>query len=170
MIAPRCAPQLLAAGRGRSLLALLVGRRRHDRLEPARRRASLDLGLPLATYGALVAGLARCRSTASIDTLVHATPLILAGLSVGLVLQGRPVQHRRPGPVPHGRPGAAAVGAALADAPPLVAIPAGAPGRLRRRRRSTASSPASLKAYTGAHEVVTTIMLNYIAVLIVVVG
>ena len=80
-------------------------------------------------------------------------------------LQGRPVQHRRPGPVPDGRPRGGRVGAALADGPPLVAIPLAILAGDRRQARSTASSRAVLKAFTGAHEVVTTIMLNYIALL-----
>ena len=77
-------------------------------------------------------------------------------------LQGRPVQHRRAGPVPHGRLAAAAVGASVAEPPAIVAIPL-AVARRRLAGRRWGFIPGALKAWTGAHEVVTTIMLNFIA-------
>jgi simple sugar transport system permease protein len=61
---------------------------------------------------------------------------------------------------------AAAVGAGLADAAGVVAIP----GALLAGLVAGALwglIPGALKAYTGAHEVVTTIMLNYIALQLV---
>ena len=98
------------------------------------------------------------------ETLTFATPLIAAGLGVGARLPRRPVQHRWPRPDAHrGRRRRL--------------------GRLRVRpavRASTSSSPSSpaslggaiwggivglLKARTGAHEVIVTIMLNYVALL-----
>ena len=61
--------------------------------------------------------------------------------------------------------GAVIVGVALARrARPIVAIPVALAGRDARRRRSWGFIPGFLKAVSGAHEVVTTIMLNYVAV------
>ncbi|MGI8999836.1 MAG: ABC transporter permease, partial [Candidatus Limnocylindria bacterium] len=58
--------------------------------------------------------------------------------------------------------GSAAVGALVAGASPLVAIPAAiAAGALLGA--AWGFIPGALKAWTGAHEVVTTIMLNFIA-------
>ena len=58
--------------------------------------------------------------------------------------------------------GSAAVGASLAGASPLVALPAAIlAGALTGA--AWGFIPGALKAWTGAHEVVTTIMLNFIA-------
>ena len=104
------------------------------------------------------------RSGRITETLVAATPLIFAGLGGRDLVPDRRVQHRRRGPV--------------------------RPRRVRRRRRRRSPSrtsrrrsssscrriagivtgaawgfiPGFLKARTGAHEVITTIMLNYVAV------
>ena len=58
--------------------------------------------------------------------------------------------------------GAAAVGAALAGASALIAIPV-AIGAGALLGAGWGFIPGALKAWTGAHEVVTTIMLNFIA-------
>ena len=62
----------------------------------------------------------------------------------GARLQGRPVQHRRPGPVPDGR-ARAGLGRRRRspDAPPLVSIPLALAGRGRSSGRSGPASPAT---------------------------
>ena len=75
-------------------------------------------------------------------------------------LQGRALQHRRTRPVPDGR--ARRRRRAWVRAPPIVAIPiAYLAGALLGA--AWGFIPGALKAWTGAHEVVTTIMLNFIA-------
>lgn len=121
----------------------------------------VDLLLPLRTYAALLQG-----SVGSfdgiVDTIVNAAPLILVGLGVGLCFRAGLFNIGGQGQFLIGAVAAAAVGAALADASPIVAVP------LAILAAMAAGAfygfiPGALKAFTGAHEVVTTIMLNYIA-------
>ncbi len=125
----------------------------------------LDLALPFKAYTALLEG-AFLSVNGWIDTLVRATPLILAGLSVGLCFKAGLFNIGAQGQFMLGGLAAGWVGAELAGAAPIVAIPmavlAGAAAGA-----VWGFIPGWLKAYTGAHEVVTTIMLNYIALLIV---
>jgi ABC-type uncharacterized transport system permease subunit len=126
---------------------------------------SLDLALPFEAYSALLEG-AFLSFNGWIDTLVRATPLILAGLSVGLCFKAGLFNIGAFGQVLLGGLAAGWVGASLAGAEPLLAI------TLSLLAGAAAGAvwgfiPGWLKAYTGAHEVVTTIMLNYIAGLIV---
>ena len=100
---------------------------------------------------------------AIVNSLVVATPLVLGGLSVALRLQGRPVQHRRPGSVPDGRPRRSRHGRRrCATSAVYIAIPAALVGGMLFGA-VWGFIPGFLKAFSGAHEVVTTIMLNYIA-------
>jgi len=127
--------------------------------------SSFDLTLPLATYWALVQG-SLLSVNGLVDTVVAGAPLILVGLSVGFCFKAGLFNIGGQGQFLVGAITAAAVGAALADAPPIVAAPvailaAVAAGALY------GLIPGFLKAYTGAHEVVTTIMLNYIAIQVV---
>lgn len=124
-----------------------------------------SLILPLVAYSAMLQG-AFGGVDRIVETLVHATPLILGGLSVGLAFKAGLFNIGAQGQFLMGGLGAAAAGTAVASWPPVVAIPiallAGiAIGALY------GSIPGVLKAYTGAHEVVTTIMLNYIAIYLV---
>jgi len=121
----------------------------------------LDLTLPLRTYYALLSG-SLLSFTAIIDTIVYATPLILVGLAVGVGFKGGLFNIGGLGQFYMGALAAAGVGAALASASPLVAVPA-ALGAGIVAGAIYGFIPGFLKAYTGAHEVVTTIMLNYIA-------
>jgi simple sugar transport system permease protein len=124
-----------------------------------------DPFLPVAAYWALLQG-----SIGSfdgiVDTLVNATPLILVGLGVGLCFKAGLFNIGGQGQFYMGALGAAAVGAALADSPPVVAIPLAVAGAVAAGA-IYGFIPGFLKAFTGAHEVVTTIMLNYIAGFIV---
>ena len=128
-------------------------------------KGSLDPSLPLAAYWALLRG-----SVGSIDgiidTLVRGTPLILVGLAVGLGFKAGLFNIGGQGQFLVGAVSAAAVGGALHDATPIVAM------SLALLAGTLAGLvygfiPGFLKAFTGAHEVVTTIMLNYVALYIV---
>ena len=95
-------------------------------------------------------------------TILAAAPLILGGLAVGLGFKAGLFNIGAQGQFLMGALGAAAVGASLAGASPLVAIPAAIlAGALTGA--AWGFIPGALKAWTGAHEVVTTIMLNFIA-------
>lgn len=122
-----------------------------------------DPALPLAAYTALLEGAAGDVNGIT-RTIVNASPLLLAGLSVALGFKAGLFNIGATGQLAMGGFTAAVVGAQVADAGILVAAPiaviAGAiAGALY------GFIPGLLKAATGAHEVVTTIMLNFIATL-----
>lgn len=121
----------------------------------------LDLGLPLVAYGALIKG-AVGGETAIINTVVAATPLVLTGLAVGVGFKAGLFNIGGAGQVLVGGFCAVLVGSAVAEQPaPIavtVAVLAGAIGGA-----IYGFIPGALKAFTGAHEVVSTIMLNSIA-------
>lgn len=125
----------------------------------------LDWGLPLRAYGALVEG-ALLTVNGWIDTLVRATPYILAGLAVGIGFKAGLFNIGAQGQFLMGALGAVAAALALGGAPPLVAIPLTLLAGLLAGA-AYGFIPGWLKAYTGAHEVVVTIMLNYVALQIV---
>lgn len=99
-------------------------------------------------------------------TLADAAPLVLTGLSVGLGFKAGLFNIGAGGQLYMGGFAAAVVGAALSTQPPILAISlavtAGAAAGL-----AWGFIPGALKAYTGAHEVVVTIMLNAIAISII---
>ena len=154
----------LALTGGAVLLALVVGAVLMTITSPII-TGSLDLWLWFEAYAALVEG-ALLSSTGLIDTLVRATPYILAGLSVGLCFKAGLFNIGAQGQFLMGALGAVAAGIVLAEAPPVVAIP------LAMLAGVAAGAfygfiPGWLKAFTGAHEVVVTIMLNFVALQIV---
>ena len=124
-----------------------------------------DLALPFQAYAALLEG-ALLSVNGWIDTLVRATPLILAGLSVGICFKAGLFNIGAQGQFLVGGLAAGWAGATLASSEPvlavLLALLAGAAAGA-----AYGFVPGWLKAYTGAHEVVTTIMLNYVALLII---
>ena len=149
---------------GAVVLALLVGAVALVASSPLV-KGYVDLGLPLATYGALVQG-SILSINGLVDTIVNATPLILVGLAVGLGFKAGLFNIGGQGQFLMGAVASAAAGAALSQSSPVMAIPlallAGmAAGALY------GFIPGFLKAVTGAHEVVTTIMLNYVAIYVV---
>ncbi len=149
---------------GALVLALLVGAVALVASSPLV-KGYVDLGLPLATYGALVQG-SILSINGLVDTIVNATPLILVGLAVGLGFKAGLFNIGGQGQFLIGAVASAAAGAALSQSSPVIAIPlallAGmAAGALY------GFIPGFLKAFTGAHEVVTTIMLNYVAIYVV---
>ena len=128
--------------------------------------------LPLAAYGALVEGSVgkpelwlAGNFTAISNLLVQAAPLMLGGLAVGLGFKAGLFNIGVAGQFLFGAFFAAIVGAQLAQvdtnfAVPLALLAGGAAGA------AYGFIPGFLKARTGAHEVVTTIMLNSIAALV----
>lgn len=120
--------------------------------------------LPLFAYANLLAG-AFGSGTALGNTLVATAPLILGGLAVGLAFKAGLFNIGVAGQFLVGAFAAAVVGSALAGAPAIAAVTAafvaGALGGA-----ALAFIAGYLKARTGAHEVVTTIMLNNAAALL----
>ncbi len=124
-------------------------------------RGSLDLMLPLQAYGNLFEG-AFGSLRGILFSIVSATPLILGGMAVGLGFKAGLFNIGVPGQFLMGALGSAAIGAYLAGASPFIAIP-GAILAAAVLGAAWGFIPGALKAWTGAHEVVTTIMLNFIA-------
>jgi general nucleoside transport system permease protein len=123
-----------------------------------------DVGLPLAAYGALVGGVLTFDGLTS--TLVYSTPLILAGLGVAIGFKAGLFNIGGRGQFLMGAVGAMAVATVLqGGAPAWIVIPlALLAGALLGGVAGFV--PGYLKATSGAHEVVTTIMLNYILVFV----
>ena len=161
------------------LLALLCGTILIILTSPAS-HGSLDFLLPIKAYEALLEGATGISfldtdgdtttlaislipsAQALTNTLVRASPLILTGLAVGLGFKAGLFNIGGNGQVLVGAFFAALTGAALAQQPvPIaltVAVLAGAIGGALY-----GFIPGALKAFTGAHEVVVTIMLNSLA-------
>jgi ABC-type uncharacterized transport system permease subunit len=117
---------------------------------------------PLAAYGALFQG-AFGNSAAIGRTLEKATPLILGGLAVAFAFKAGLFNIGGQGQLLLGAIAAAAVGFGVKGLPfiihmPLALLVGSLVGALY------AAIAGALKTYTGAHEVITTIMLNYVAI------
>ena len=101
------------------------------------------------------------------NTMQASAPLVLTGLAVGLGFKGGLFNIGGTGQVLVGGFTAALVGAAVAEQPvPIavtIAVTAGALGGA-----AYGFIPGFLKAFTGAHEVVVTIMLNSLAAIAIV--
>jgi general nucleoside transport system permease protein len=120
--------------------------------------------LPFYAYQALIVG-AFGNENALLNTLVDSAPLMFGGLAVGLGFKAGLFNIGVAGQFLVGAFAAAVVGASLASAPMIVAMPlalvtGGLAGGVY------GFIPGYLKARTGAHEVVTTIMLNSTAALL----
>ena len=122
--------------------------------------SAFDVGLPIKAYQSLISGFASANGITS--TLVYATPLALAGLGVAIGFRAGLFNIGGRGQFLIGAVGAMAVVTWIGkDAGPWITIPlallvgaslGGFAGFI----------PGLLKATSGAHEVVTTIMLNYV--------
>jgi general nucleoside transport system permease protein len=114
-----------------------------------------------AAYGALLSGAVGSSSALS-ETIVSATPLMLAGLGIALGFRAGLFNIGAEGQVIAGGLVAGYVGFAIHGLPVFVHLPlallAGLAGGAL-----WGFIPGILKATTGAHEVITTIMLNYVA-------
>jgi simple sugar transport system permease protein len=127
-------------------------------LEPGK---PIDIGLPLRAYVALLDG-SLGSENGRVSTLVQAAPLMLAGLGIALGFKAGLFNIGGQGQFLLAALAAVAAAQLVKDNTALIAIPvayvAGAlVGAL------WGFIPGFLKAVSGAHEVVTTIMLNFIA-------
>ncbi len=121
----------------------------------------LNLFLPLDAYAGLAQG-ALGSETAIINSLAAAAPLVLGGLSVAFGFRAGLFNIGAQGQFLMGLLGAAWVGVTLREAEPVIAIGGALLGGIVGGA-IWGFIPGFLKAASGAHEVVTTIMLNYIA-------
>ncbi len=126
--------------------------------------AGFDPLLPVAAYLRLLIGAFGSLNGIS-NTLVAAAPLMFGGLAVGIGLRAGLFNIGVAGQFLVGAFASAVVGANLASAPTAVGLPA---AMLAGAVAGAAYGfiPGYLKARTGAHEVVTTIMLNNVAALL----
>ena len=120
-----------------------------------------DWTLPITAYLALIEGSLGSPDNV-IKTFVASVPLVLAGLSVALGFKAGLFNIGAQGQFLVGALGAVTVGVAFGQAPGLVAIPMAVLAGLLAGA-AWGFIPGVLKAVSGAHEVVTTIMLNYVA-------
>jgi general nucleoside transport system permease protein len=121
----------------------------------------IDLVQPLQAYGALING-SLLSFDAIVTTLVFTSPLIFGGLAVALGFKAGLFNIGVQGQLLMGVLASVAVGVALRDQPTIIGAPlAFIAGTLAGA--FTGVVVGYLKAVTGAHEVVTTIMINYIA-------
>ena len=123
-------------------------------------------GNPIQAYAGLFQG-AFGSAKALSETAVWATPYILAGLAVALAFRGGLFNIGAEGQLALGAVAAAWVGYALPGLlgitiPAIIHIPL-AIGMGILFGAIWAAIPGALKAYTAAHEVINTIMMNYIA-------
>ena len=156
--------RVLAVPIGAIVLALLVGAIVLIASSPLV-SGGLDVTLPLRTYLALIQG-SLLSFNAIIDTLVNAAPLILVGLAVGLGFKAGLFNIGGQGQFLMGALAAAAAGSVVGGSSPMLAIPIALVAGVVAGA-IYGFIPGFLRAYTGAHEVVTTIMLNYVAIQIV---
>ncbi|HXY72283.1 MAG TPA: ABC transporter permease [Actinomycetota bacterium] len=114
-----------------------------------------------SAYGALLSGALGSRQAIS-ETLVSTTPLLMAGLGVALAFRAGLFNIGGEGQLILGAMGATWAGFSFRGLPILVHLPlallAGAVAG-----GAWAFIPGILKARTGAHEVITSMMLNYVA-------
>jgi ABC-type uncharacterized transport system permease subunit len=145
------------------LLALLVGAVIILVSSLAIEPPGIEWTLPITAYWALVQG-SLGSERGIVSTLVQAAPLIFTGLSVGVGFKAGLFNIGGNGQLMWGAFAAAMVGAAVANQPGWIAIPL-AIGAGMLGGAAWGFIPGVLKGFTGAHEVVVTIMLNAIAVI-----
>jgi len=117
---------------------------------------------PLEAYAALFRG-AFGTPIAIGRTLEKATPLIFSGLAVAFAFKAGMFNIGAQGQLLFGAITAAFLGFALHGLPPFIHMPLALIGGALAGG-AYAFIPGALKAYRGVHEVITTIMLNYIAI------
>jgi ABC-type uncharacterized transport system permease subunit len=124
-------------------------------------KGAFDFGKPLVAYGALIKG-SLLGFDPIVDTLKQAAPLVFGGLAVALGFKAGLFNLGVQGQFLMGVLGSVAVGVALSKESPLIAVPLALLAGVLCGA-AIGALVGFLKAYSGAHEVVTTIMLNYIA-------
>jgi general nucleoside transport system permease protein len=117
---------------------------------------------PLGAYAALFEG-AFGRQIYLQRTLEKATPLIFSGLSVAFAFKAGLFNIGAQGQLLLGALTSAIIGFTITGLPALIHIPLALLGGALVGAIFGAI-PGALKTFTGAHEVITTIMLNYIAI------
>lgn len=117
---------------------------------------------PLAAYRALFQG-SFGNAQAIARTLEKATPLIFSGLAVAFAFKAGLFNIGAQGQLLFGAVTAAVIGFMIEGLPPLIHAPLALLGGAVAGALFGAV-PGILKTYTGAHEVITTIMLNYVAI------
>ncbi len=117
---------------------------------------------PIEAYAALFEG-AFGSLTAFGRTLEKATPLIFSGLAVAFAFKAGLFNIGAQGQLLFGAIVAAAIGFGVEGLPVIIHLPLALLGGALAGALYGAI-PGALKVYTGAHEVITTIMLNYIAI------
>ena len=117
---------------------------------------------PIEAYAALFRG-AFGSPIAIGRTLEKATPLIFSGLAVAFAFKAGMFNIGAQGQLLFGAITAAFLGFALHGLPPIIHMPLALIGGALAGG-AYAYIPGALKAYRGVHEVITTIMLNYIAI------
>ncbi len=117
---------------------------------------------PIQAYAALFQG-AFGSMTALGRTLEKATPLVFSGLAVAFAFKAGLFNIGAQGQLLFGAITAAAIGFGLEGLPMIIHAPLALLGGALAGALYGAI-PGALKVYTGAHEVITTIMLNYIAI------
>ena len=123
---------------------------------------TFDPLLPISAYLALLEG-AFGGVEPIVDTLVATSPLVFGGLSVAFAFRAGLFNIGAQGQFLMGALGAVIVGVATSGMPGIIAIPLSVVAGIAAGAL-TGFVPGFLKAVSGAHEVVTTIMLNYIAI------
>jgi general nucleoside transport system permease protein len=123
-------------------------------------------GNPFRAYLGLIQGSFGSAKALS-ETAVWSTPYIFAGLAVAVAFKGGLFNIGAEGQLALGAVMAALIGYALpgwlgTDLPAIIHIPL-AVGLGMLAGALWAAIPGALKAYTGGHEVINTIMMNYIA-------
>jgi general nucleoside transport system permease protein len=134
-------------------------------------------GNPLRAYAGLYEGSIGCPGSLSrgapevtrlvcadsvADTLITATPYILAGLAVAVAFKGGLFNIGAEGQLLAGSLAAVLVGYSISGVPRLVHVPLALAAGIAAGA-AWGAIPGALKAFTGAHEVIVTIMLNYVA-------
>jgi simple sugar transport system permease protein len=143
------------------VLAVLIGTVFIYAADLISHKGAFDFLKPITSYAALVKG-SLLGFDPIIDTLNQAAPLVLGGLAVALGFKAGLFNIGVQGQFLMGVLGSVAVGVALAKQPVWIAFPAALmAGALAGA--AIGAVVGILKALRGAHEVVTTIMLNFIA-------
>jgi simple sugar transport system permease protein len=124
-----------------------------------------DLFLPIKAYLALIDGAVGIppNLNAIVGTLVASAPLVLGGLSVAFGFKAGLFNIGAQGQFLLGAIGCVAAAVAVSGQPSIIAIPIAVAGGVIAGGL-WGFIPGILKALSGAHEVVTTIMLNYVAI------